>query len=206
MLDCDANYTFFGGDLNTDISRNTPHTHSLAEYINENDLTFCTELEHVDVPYTYMCKDENVTYTSQIDHFIVNSNLCDKIDNCFIIDEFYSDHAAPKISITISVPHTNVNKENPYTDNNKVSWSKANDIDITKYKYSVEEQLKMIDCNCDLFRCKDVTCVQLVDMLQNVYENVLANCIDSADECISKVNIGKNKEQQIPGWNDYVVV
>ncbi len=137
MLDCDANYTIFGGDLNTDISRNTPHTHSLVEFINENDLTFSTVLEHADVPYTYMCERDNVAYTSNIYHFIVNSNLCHKIHNCFIIDEFYSDHAALKMSITIPVPHTIVNKENTYTDNNKVSWGKANDIDIAKYKYSV---------------------------------------------------------------------
>ncbi len=52
---------------------------------------------------------------------------------------------------------------------------------------------------------KDVTCVQHGDMLQNLYEDVLAICIDSADECIPKVNIGKNKEQRIPGWNDFVV-
>ncbi len=103
-------------------------------------------------------------------------------------------------------PHKNVNKENTYTDNNKVSWSKANYIDIAKYRYSVEEKFKMIDFNCDLFRYKDVTtCVQHGDMLQNVYEDVLATYIDSADECIPKVNTGKNKEQQIPGWNNYVV-
>ncbi len=89
-------------------------------------------------PDTYMCERDNVTYTSKIDHFIVNSNSCDKIDNCFIIDEFYSDHAALKMAITIPVPHTNVNKENTYTCNNKVSWGKVNDIDIAKYKYSVE--------------------------------------------------------------------
>ncbi len=75
------------------------------------------------------------TPQTNIDHFIVNSNLCDKIDNCFIIDEFYSDHAALKMSITIPMPQTNVNKENIKIDNNKVSWGKANDIDISKYKY-----------------------------------------------------------------------
>ncbi len=46
----------------------------LVEFINENDLSFCTELEHADVPYTYMCEWDNVTYTSKIDPFIVNSN------------------------------------------------------------------------------------------------------------------------------------
>ncbi len=166
--------------MNTDISRNTARIHSLVEFINENDLTFCTEVEHTDVPYTYMCECDNVTYTSRIDHFNVNSNLYDKIDNCFIINEFYSDHAALTMSITIPAPHTNVNKENTYTDINKVSWGKANNNDIAKYKYSVEDKLKMIDFNCDLFGCKDVTCVQHGDMLPNVYKDVLATCIDSA--------------------------
>ncbi len=106
---------------------------------------------------------------------------------------------------SLFLPHTNVNKENTYTDNDKVSWGKANDIDIAKYKYSVVEKLKMIDFNCDLFRCKDVTCVQHGDMLQHVYEDVLAICIDSAGEGVPKVNTGKNKEQRIPGWNDYKV-
>ncbi len=40
---------------------------------------------------------------------------------------------------------------------------------IAKYKYSVEEKVKMININCDLFRFKNVTC----DMLQYVYEDVL---------------------------------
>ncbi len=54
MLDYDASYTIFGGDLNTDISRNIPHTHSLVEFINEYDLTFCTELEYADVHARYL--------------------------------------------------------------------------------------------------------------------------------------------------------
>ncbi len=63
----------------------------------------------------------------------------------------------------------------------------------------------MIDFNCDLFGCKDVACVQHCDMLQYVYEDVLAICMDSADECIPKVNTGKGKQQWIHGWNDKVV-
>ncbi len=42
-------------------------------------------------------------------------------------------------------------------------------------------------------------------MLQNVYKYVLTICINSADERIPKVNTGKNEEQQLPGWNYYVV-
>ncbi len=70
---------------------------------------------------------------------------------------------------------------------------KAKDIDIAKYKYSAEEKLKMINFNSNLFRRKDVTCVQHSDMLQNVYEDVLTICIDSADKYIPKVNTGNSK-------------
>jgi hypothetical protein len=75
MLKYDANYVIFGGDLNTDISRNTPHTTSLLEFVSEYDMGLCVEMQHADVPYTYLCERDNVTYTSKVDHFVV-SNIC----------------------------------------------------------------------------------------------------------------------------------
>ncbi len=47
MLKYDANYTIFSSYLNTDISRNTPHTASLHEFVNEYDMTICIEMGHV---------------------------------------------------------------------------------------------------------------------------------------------------------------
>ncbi len=35
MTKFDANYAVLGGDLNTDISRNTPHTDSLVDFTTE---------------------------------------------------------------------------------------------------------------------------------------------------------------------------
>ncbi len=56
MLKYDANYTIFGGVLNTDISRSTPHTASFLEFVREYDMTICIEMGHVNIPYTYMCE------------------------------------------------------------------------------------------------------------------------------------------------------
>ncbi len=75
MLKYDANYTIFGSDLNTDISRNTPHTASLLEFVSEYDMTICIEMGHVNIPYTYMCERGNETFTSKVDHFIVCKSL-----------------------------------------------------------------------------------------------------------------------------------
>ncbi len=50
MLKYDANYTIFSGDLNTDISRNTPHTASLLKFVNEYDMTICIQMGHVNIP------------------------------------------------------------------------------------------------------------------------------------------------------------
>ncbi len=111
MLKYDANYTIFGGDQNTDISRNTPHAASLLEFVSEYDMTICIEMGHVNIPYTYMCEQGNVTFTLKVNHFIVCNSLCDNIGECFIIDEFYSDHAAVKMSISVAVPHIDISND-----------------------------------------------------------------------------------------------
>ncbi len=67
-------------------------------------MTIYIEMGHVNIPYTYMYEWGNETFTSKLDHFIVCKYLCDNIGECFIIDEFYSDHAAVKISISVAVP------------------------------------------------------------------------------------------------------
>ncbi len=65
MLKYDANYTIFGGDLNT------PHTASLLEFVSKYNMTICIEMGDVNIPYTYMCEPGNETFTSKVDHFIV---------------------------------------------------------------------------------------------------------------------------------------
>ncbi len=111
MLKYGANYTIFGGDLNTDISTNTAHTASLLEFVSEYDMTICIEVGHVNIPYTYICKQGNETFTSKVDNFIVCKSLCDNFVECFIMDEFYSDHAAVKMSISVAVPHIDMKNE-----------------------------------------------------------------------------------------------
>ncbi len=84
--------------------------------------------------------------------------------------------------------------------NNKVAWHRANDNNIETYKELVNETLKQIRFDSDLFKCTNVTCLEHNNMLQSVYEGVLSICISSAD----KVNAGHCREQRVPGWDDHV--
>ena len=102
------------------------------------------------------------------------------------------------------MPNIKVNCDNHDTCKTKVAWYKANDNDISIYKDTVEINLRKIDYDPNLLRCKDVTCVQHNDMLQILYEDVLNVCIHSAEECIPMTKIGSEKDQCIQGWNDYV--
>ncbi len=158
---------------------------------------------HVNIPYTYMCERGNETFTSKVDHFIACKSLCDNIGECFIIDEFYSDHVAVKMSISVAVPHIDISND-VIVHSDKVDWHRANDNNIETYKELDNEKLKQIRFDSDLFKYMNITCLEHNNMLQFVYEDVLSICISSADKCIPKVNAGHCREQRVPGWHDHV--
>ncbi len=150
-----------------------------------------------------MCERGNETFTSKVDHFIVYKSLCDNIGECFIIDEFYSDHGAVKMSISVAVPHIDMSND-VIVHNDKVAWHRANDNNIETYKELVNEKLMQIRFDIDLFKCMNVTCLEHNNMLQSVYEDVLSICISSTNKCIPKLNAGHCREQRVTGWHDHV--
>ncbi len=58
-----------------------------------------------------MCERENTTYTSKIGHFCINNILFDKVGDCFILDEFHSNHAVVPITLSVAIPHININRQ-----------------------------------------------------------------------------------------------
>ena len=55
----------FGGDLNTDFSRNSPHTVELKQFIEKLNLFIGIDGENANVPYTFIGNKSN----SRIDNF-----------------------------------------------------------------------------------------------------------------------------------------
>ena len=203
MSQYDANYIVFGGDLNTDISRDTPHTQSLTEFISQYDMSMCTTMSHADVPYTFMCERNGEVYTSKIDHMIVNASLADKMNECYIIDKFMSDHPALIVSLDIEVPRAPCN-DNAEFNGRKTAWYKATVNDIENYRCCIEEGLKNLIYDNSVFTCDDVFCTRHSNALQRLYDDILTVCLNATDKCIPHVKQGKQREQVIPGWNDYV--
>ncbi len=79
---------------NTDLSRASPHTQALSEFVRNYQMGMCIEIwDHANVPYTYISPNGN---TSKLDHVIVSSNISDHIISCNIIDSIHSDHVPIK--------------------------------------------------------------------------------------------------------------
>ncbi len=55
----------FGGDLNTETSRTSPHTRELLQCVVDCCLKMCIDMNESKVPYTYIGPNGN---TSRIDH------------------------------------------------------------------------------------------------------------------------------------------
>ncbi len=105
--------------------------------------------------------------------------------------------------ISVAVSHIDMSND-VIVHSDKVAWHRVNDNNIEIYKELVNEKLKHIRFDSDLFKCTNVTCLEHNNILQSVYEDVLIICISSADKCITKVNAGHCSEQRVPGWHDHV--
>ncbi len=91
----------FGGDLNTDLSRASPHTQALSEFGRNYQMGLCIEIDHANVPYIYISPNRD---TSKVDHVIVSSNISDHIVLCNIIDSIHLDHVPIKTVIELEIP------------------------------------------------------------------------------------------------------
>jgi hypothetical protein len=73
----DANYVCIGGDLNTDIARESYQTHEMVKYVDYQSLCLCVTDPCSTVEYTYCSRGTGAT--SLIDHFILGDNAIDKL-------------------------------------------------------------------------------------------------------------------------------
>ena len=126
-----ADFICIGGDLNTDLGRNTHQTNALKGFVAENDL-FCCALSNISsVKYTYKSKINN--RTSFIDHFLLSNNLTCKLLEFSSIDDInnISDHLAIKCTIDINISYNNKPKSDIQT--NGPNWNLTNEYDISMY-------------------------------------------------------------------------
>ena len=59
-------HVIYGGDINTDLTRNTLHAYALRNFISDFNLTVSIYAPYAQVPYTYISPNG---LTSRIDNF-----------------------------------------------------------------------------------------------------------------------------------------
>ena len=143
------NHVVFGGDMNVDLSRTSPNSGMLTDFITDFNLLPCIDLSQSNVPYRFIDRTNN---TSTIDHFFISSGLQENIMECSIIDNhLYSDHIAVKLCLQIDMNYI-VEIDRPYSV--KQAWYKASDADIAHYQLKLDDHLNNMYIDDQLLHCK----------------------------------------------------
>ena len=198
----DATYCIFGGDFNTDLTREqAPHTQELNVFCEAESMLPCCRLPLSSVKHSFEC---SVTFNrSLIDHFIVSDNILNCIIKYSTIDSFdcNSDHSA--IMLTVDIPCSSVS----YAKRNyepKVAWYKASIHDIEKYKCNIDIELGKIAIPTGCANCKNVTCSKHVNEIEKFHNDILNACISAASVLPQMSHSEQpHRDKRIPGWNDY---
>ena len=193
-----ATHVLFGGDMNTDMNRNSTHTKYLKQFCRDNEMSSCCL--DTSIPYTFI----GPRSTSKIDHFIVNNDVLTDVINCQIIDDHcFSDHVPVKLSLNVAY-NCNILQEREHVA--RLKWDCAKPEDIDMYKDQLATNLNDIVCNQELLSCTDIHCIKHKDELCAFYGSILQSCIDAGEACIpsNSKNHVNTYVKCIPGWKDHV--
>ena len=197
FFDNDVNHIIIGGDMNTDFSRNNPHSKSLDKFCNIEKLYRCLKLNGADVPYTF-CSKANQSY-STIDNFFVTENICNWIEKYYTVfnhDDF-SDHFPVRLCLKLDIPVFD-EKCKPFKIN--VDWDKCTEKQINEYKLELNKQLSEMPIEyVEFIACKDHNCKLHNDDIICYCKYLISSIMNASDKCLPKTK----KCKKILGWNEY---
>ena len=189
-------YVVFGGDFNTDTSRQSSHVNEFNSFVSDNGFHVSTNSMDSDVPYTFY----NGISTSLIDHFLVSDNLKDHCHCDIIDDNLHSDHVPVNLSIEFDVSYL---PTVPKTFCSRIAWHKVTDSDINKYKNKLDVKLNQIVYDNEALLCTDVNCKMHTECIESLYKGIIEACCSASDHF--PVTSTQNKQSKcIAGWNKYV--
>jgi hypothetical protein len=197
-----TNYITLGGDFNTDFTRNhSDHTRLLKEFMAQENLVNLLQHPNSDVTYTYESKANGERST--IDHFLVSENLYDNVSTYHSIHEGdnFSDHSP--LLLNLSGIDVKQDGEEHVDGRSRVLWSKATEDENLNYKTCLDRLLQNINIPATVTRCNNVNCTIHRAEIDQLYEDIVAACLESSSECIPS-SVFKEKVGTIPGWNEFV--
>jgi hypothetical protein len=189
------------GDLNIDFSRNWVHTGLLSSFCEKLDI--CAIVKHCmcTIDYTYQFDFERFNV---LDHFLTSSTLFDVAILSATVwhdGDNLSDHHPICLAVRLDLPVLNAVDK---IFREKVSWSKANEDNLSCYKQTLSELLAGINIPAAALDCRDVICTDFSHCFAlNVYSR------DLIDACLAAGNATLPRTQhtnsrRVPGWNEFV--
>ena len=194
------------GDINADFVRNNQFTCAVNDFINKHQLNRAWLDFSVD--YTFSSPANNSTST--IDHFMLNKELSNFVENAGVIHrgDNLSGHSPIFLKLkTDKLPRT-TNPPRQYFP--KQCWKKATSNDIQGFKHHLKDNLDVMNVPHSILACTDINCQSLEhknDIDQYILD-IIKSIEHSAQEYIpyTKPRSGKQNSPRkvIPGWTELV--
>ena len=195
-------HLILGGDWNADNNRNDLRSRLFKEFISNENLINCLELDISNIPYTYENSRVTPSTFSTIDHFLISpnmSNVVDRFDTIFSYNDF-SDHFPIMLSLNIKTEHFKIAKQEYKPC---VAWHKCNDENIASYKYLIENELLKINPQHSGLKCRNFKCISHEKFIHNLYNEIISICCKASKECLPHTSANQGRKV-IPGWNEHV--
>ena len=153
----------------------------------------------------------NVTFTfeskingsrSIIDHFIISESLINSVEKYYDkhdIDNL-SDHYPICMSLNVQIERSP--SESYVSNNSKLLWEKATELQIVNYKNMLDLKLSEIQIPMEAIQCKNVFCEKHCNDIVSFHDDII-NAYIMSSFCNIPVS-SKNGCKIIPGWNEHV--
>ena len=174
----------WAGDINSDFSRNTNHTHAVQEALEELGLQRSWNQFEVDFTYTHDLLGQ--TFTSLLDHFFWNSDFSSSVTDAGVLHlpGNMSDHSP--IFCTFDSSLFQELLTDPVKTSPRPSWKRASSEEKSSYMTSLKDRLSKLTIPDSVTSCTNVHCKQashredldqytlgVLEAVQQVAEDVL---------------------------------
>jgi len=170
--------------------------------MNFNEFCCYSNSNLSEVIYSYVSKINGSK--TLIDHFLVSSNLSEKLMKYTVVDTVHniSDHVAISCKLNFDISNDIIpkNKANP----NRPAWDIATNIDIEIYKELIDKYLLEIPLPSSLINCQDFNCKNHHNDICSFHNAIDDALVKACEESIPVKRPKCNNSKTITGWNEHV--
>ena len=190
------------GDINADYTRNTSHTRTVRESMDE--LLLMTAWDSFTIDFTHTYEREGSTFVSTLDHVYMTEVIRETVQDAGVIHD--PDNSSDHEPIYCVIESLSVNKttNKSATYQPRPSWRMASEEEKDQYKYKLDINLQTImvpaqisEC-CDP-HCKDTEHLEAIDWLS---AEVLEAVQRAGEETLPFPKAGSSKigKKSTPGF------